>query len=1457
LLILSPLSEEVVSARRYAVPLPLSAIHLIPKEAAVAYDAGQAFLQIVPSLSGVQTKIDAEASKWGVSAGKSFSDSFKRSSDTSGMPVGPSTSSSSKQGASSGGAFADSFRARVDAALKALPDIRINADTSEADTRIAGLRTELEAIRNLRIGVDIDASEATARVAEIQAELARLGSESPNVQVKIDTAAAAAKLAEIQAEVDRLDGRNANVDVNVDDNGSTARTAASFGGLLANAAALGPALIPVGAALAGLAAGAATAVGAGVAGFGVLALALHGVGTAVQAVDKANQSAGISGAASAAAQVSAAQQVKTAEESVANARAAADSAAVRSAEQVKIARQSLADAERQANQQAITSAEQVQRAEQSLASVVQSVAAARVQAARQVESAERSLTSANMQAASAQKALNDAREQAVRDLEDSANRQADAQLSAQQAALDLTSAQANAATVLASSTSTDLQKQQAVLSVAEAQQRLAEAQQNAQRATEDNTKAQAAGVNGDKAVVSAQAALLAAIQAQKDAQQGLADAVAAQTRQQVDGAQQIAAAQQALADAERQANQQRITSAEQVQRAQQGIADAIRNQSEQSRQSAYSITQAQNGLTSAQNALAAASAKTSTAATAAATAMAALSPAGQAFVRFVTGSLKPAFDQLTSAAQAGFLPGFQRGLETMAPLLPSLTRFVSSLASTMGDLAAQAGKALTSPFWRSFFDYVSRVAGPAVRTMAQVVGNLAQGFAGLMMAFAPVSQAMGAGILRLSQGFANLGTHTGPNSPVRSFLAYVQQVGPAVSAAFGALAGALGHVLVAAAPVGTVVLGAITALANAISAIPTWVITTLVAGFVAYRVATLAAAAAQTLLLGPLGLVLAALGALTLGLVYAYNHNQAFHDSIVAVGTWVRDTLVPVFQNVAQSVLPVLQRAVKGITDAVAQNHQLFKDLGTFMTAVFVPALGIVAKVLIITLGVAIAGTIAAFGALDKTVRAIVKWFGDSFLPFFTTTIPNAFQGLTGYIGGKFTDAWNAIEGIFKSPVQAASDFFGRILGKGGAIRSAFSDGVNAIGSIWDGLRALAAKPIKFVIDVVNSLIDGFDTVSSKIGGPHIADIPIPGFLSPKSRSNPGGYASGGFTGMGGKYEPAGVVHRGEFVFPSEAVSRIGVPMLGALAGLPGYSFGGLVGDIGSGISGLFGKFADAGSWLKHLISGPLDSLSSITGSTFGQFAAAFPHKLLDAMVSKVGSLASSVLSGIGGALGVGSGGGVMVPTVGVPGGDAVGRWTSTVQQVLKMLGQPMSLTNGVLSLISHESGGNPNAINLWDSNAQAGHPSQGLMQTIPSTFMAYAGPYAGLGITNPLANIYAGINYALHNYGASMLAGGGNHSSSGGYLGYDSGGFLQPGLQMVYNGTGKPEPVLTSGQWDSVRSGGGTAVLAPEDRALLRSVVALADRKVVIGLDGRVLAESVQDHVDERRLHGDPRFAR
>lgn len=58
-----------------------------------------------------------------------------------------------------------------------------------------------------------------------------------------------------------------------------------------------------------------------------------------------------------------------------------------------------------------------------------------------------------------------------------------------------------------------------------------------------------------------------------------------------------------------------------------------------------------------------------------------------------------------------------------------------------------------------------------------------------------------------------------------------------------------------------------------------------------------------------------------------------------------------------------------------------------------------------------------------------------------------------------------------------------------------------------------------------------------------------------------GNYYTGGYTGNGGKYEPAGTVHKGEYVIESERVRKLGVPFLNALGRSTerGYANGGPV----------------------------------------------------------------------------------------------------------------------------------------------------------------------------------------------------------------------------------------------------------------------------------------------------------
>jgi hypothetical protein len=145
-----------------------------------------------------------------------------------------------------------------------------------------------------------------------------------------------------------------------------------------------------------------------------------------------------------------------------------------------------------------------------------------------------------------------------------------------------------------------------------------------------------------------------------------------------------------------------------------------------------------------------------------------------------------------------------------------------------------------------------------------------------------------------------------------------------------------------------------------------------------------------------------------------------------------------------------------------------------------------------------------------------------------------------------------------------------------------------------------------------------------------------------------------------------------------------------------------------------------------------------------------------------------------------------------------VTRWAGLVSKALTMLRLPQALSGAVLYQMQTESGGNPDAINLWDSNAKAGHPSQGLMQVIPSTFARWHVTGTSGNILDPLANIAAAINYAIHNRGI-----GGGQGQLGSGHGYDTGGWLPPGVTLAYNLTGKSERVLSHDEFNSMQAGG------------------------------------------------------
>jgi uncharacterized protein YukE len=137
---------------------------------------------------------------------------------------------------------------------------------------------------------------------------------------------------------------------------------------------------------------------------------------------------------------------------------------------------------------------------------------------------------------------------------------------------------------------------------------------------------------------------------------------------------------------------------------------------------------------------------------------------------------------------------------------------------------------------------------------------------------------------------------------------------------------------------------------------------------------------------------------------------------------------------------------------------------------------------------------------------------------------------------------------------------------------------------------------------------------------------------------------------------------------------------------------------------------------------------------------------------SNGGSDGGGRYSGSGGSGGGGPFGGYG-PSGPPPATQPTGKVADWVDEAMKILNGPpynMNLTDKdraiINRIIQHESGGNPNAINNWDSNAKAGHPSKGLMQTIDGTFSTYSIP-GHKQIYNPVDNIIAAVRYAVHRY--------------------------------------------------------------------------------------------------------------
>lgn len=1324
------------------------------------------------------------------------------------------------------------LREAVRQAEASLPNVNIGADTTPAEVEIARLRAQLTALSTARIGIDIDAATALARITEIQARLARLSSENPNVGVRVDTAAAAAQLAAFQAQVNRLDGQNARVDVD------TTGAVGSMNNLVFAAIALGPAILPVLPVIAaglGAVAAAATAAGAGIGAIALVAVpAFKQIGTVLQA-QKAAQDASTNATYKG---------------------AQASSQGASKALQMAGAQQALATAERNGAQQIASAQQQVKQAKQGVADAIVQAGQRTKQAEQQVEQAEASLAQAQKDATQAQKDLVSARQAASRQLQDMNSQLVDSQLAERDAALQVQEARQNLNSVNASgSKATALQRAQAQLQYDQALQNLKEQQVATKRQATDTAAANKAGVKGSQTYTSAQDKLTSAQQNVAAQTKALKDAQDNQAQTAVQNARSIADSQQKVADAERGVATAQQNAADSIASAQRQIASASQSAAGGVDQAAVAQAKYQDALAK----LTPSARDTLTAFIDLRTAFGnwskALQPAVMPLFTRALVSLKNTLPSLTlfvteaadaigilqdkasASVKTPFWQGFKKDLQGsvkpaivglgvtfgniikgMAGIVDAFLPHMGSISDTLQRITGKFAKWATglkgSPEFEDFLSY-SAEKGPL---LANTLGKIAGAFIDVGQALSPLTGPL----LKLLGGTATAISIIADKAPWFILLIY----GIVVATKLWALAQWALNAAVSANPY--VLIGlAIVALV----------------GFViyAYNRFSWFREGVQAVWHGIQTVVL-----------FVWNNIlkptfTAIWTALQTIGRWATwlwtNILSPVFGFIATAAKILLTAIVVIAILPIIIAIKALGAIGTWLwTRVFSPVFGWIgakAKWLY---------DHAIKPAWDNIVSASKALWNNYLKPAFTSIwggLQTVGKWATWLYKNAIKPSWDnivsVIKGAYKVGIKPVFDGFHTVIkGLGGW----FSDAVGAIKKQWDRLKGVAKAPVQFIVDTVynNGIRGVWNKVASAFGAPKLGAFKfasggvMPGYT-------PGRDVHKFISPTGGALELSG----GEAIMRPEFTRAVGTGFVGyfnriaksqgaqgvkaALAPVFGgnpktptdtslkyagggiyrqsFADGGIFGWIGKGISAVSGAGSDVwnaikkgASWLgdtleasaragvKNVVN-PLLAKFPGMDTGFGSMIRNIPNKIIDAMFGYSKEADKKGAGGIGGPR--------------IKAGLTWARTQNGKPYQWGGNGNPSWDCSGFMSAIeSVIRGQKPHR--RWATGAFSG-------RTAPPGWVYHGNSAFKIGITNAGVGHTAGTvgkTNVESRGGAGVIVGsrarGYNSSLFPSWYGfkpgtYDSGGYLQPGMNLAYNGTGRPEPVFTTAQANALSS--------------------------------------------------------
>jgi phage-related protein len=404
-----------------------------------------------------------------------------------------------------------------------------------------------------------------------------------------------------------------------------------------------------------------------------------------------------------------------------------------------------------------------------------------------------------------------------------------------------------------------------------------------------------------------------------------------------------------------------------------------------------------------------------------------------------------------------------------------------------------------------------------------------------------------------------------------------------------------------------------------------------------------------------------------------------------------------------------------------------------------------------------------------RTAWTNISGVFNTVVTFIRTTFSGAFTWLRDNV---IRPVWDGIASVIKSAwtgvIKPVFDAVKSVITK--TIPDAFKTGVDSVKKFWDGLKEIAKAPVRFVIDTVinDGLIGAFNTVAGMLPGvDKLARVALPA-----------GFANGGYTGDGGKYQPAGIVHAGEYVFTKEQTRKAGVANLAAMAAsLNGYAKGGLVHPLRA-----------------STVSQPFHG-----GHNGIDFAAPTGTPVAAAGGGRV-SMAGWSAGGGGNEIHIDHPNGLQTWYAHLSSFAAQAGQMVRAGQMIGRVGSTGNSTGPHLHYMVLN-GGWPNYTNpaaYLDGGGEAGtgwNPISGIIDGLLGKFKE-AFPAAGI-----VADIAIGVGKKLLTGASDFITGGGGRDNIGSAALYDQGGVLPPGLSQVVNKTRKPEAILNPQQWEDMHS--------------------------------------------------------